>query len=81
MRLGYVLIESCRQDAWQRFAKEGLGLHVEAARDGVLAVRVDDRQRRIVVRPARPRMWWRRAGRWTMVMRSVWRSPACAPWA
>lgn len=51
MRLGYVLIESCRQDAWQRFAKEGLGLHVEAARDGVLAVRVDDRQRRIVVRP------------------------------
>ncbi len=51
MRLGYVLIESRRLDAWQRFATEGLGLHVEAASDGTLALRVDDRQRRIVIRP------------------------------
>lgn len=51
MRLGYVLIASRRLDAWQRFATQGLGLHAEAASDGTLALRVDDRQRRIVVRP------------------------------
>ena len=51
MRLGYVLIESRRLEAWQRFATEGLGLHMEAASDGALVVRIDDRQRRIVVRP------------------------------
>ena len=51
MRLGYVLVESQRLDAWHRFATDGLGLHVEPAGDGGLVLRVDDRARRIVVRP------------------------------
>lgn len=51
MRLGYVLIESQRMEAWHRFATEGLGLHAEAVGAGGLALRLDDRARRLVVRP------------------------------
>lgn len=29
VRLGYVLIESCKTDAWRRFAADGIGLHVD----------------------------------------------------
>lgn len=50
IRLGYVLIESARLDDWQRFAAEGLGLHVDAPQAGVLALRFDEHQRRLVVR-------------------------------
>lgn len=50
VRLGYVLVESGRLDAWSRFGKEGLGLHVDRPEPGVLAMRVDDHERRIVVR-------------------------------
>lgn len=49
LRLGYVLIESARTDAWRRFAAEGLGLHVDENAHGELALRVDDRARRLIV--------------------------------
>jgi 2,3-dihydroxybiphenyl 1,2-dioxygenase len=48
--LGYVVVESRKLPEWQRFARDGLGLHVDAAGDGALALRVDAHCRRIVVR-------------------------------
>jgi 2,3-dihydroxybiphenyl 1,2-dioxygenase len=48
--LGYVIVESRRLPEWRRFAEEGLGVHAELAPDGVLALRVDGHQRRVVVR-------------------------------
>ncbi|HMS07202.1 MAG TPA: VOC family protein [Burkholderiaceae bacterium] len=51
VRLGYVLVESRRRDAWQRFATEGLGLHAEPVASGALALRVDERERRLIIRP------------------------------
>ena len=50
-RLGYVLIDSNRQAEWKRFAVDGLGLHADEVGAGVLALRVDAHQRRIVVKP------------------------------
>lgn len=51
VRLGYVLIESQRTAAWKRFATEGIGLHVDDLGRGELALRIDDRARRLIVRP------------------------------
>ena len=48
--LGYVVVESRKLPEWQRFAREGLGVHTEMTADGVLALRIDQHQRRIVVR-------------------------------
>ncbi|MBS0473823.1 MAG: VOC family protein [Proteobacteria bacterium] len=50
LRLGYVLIESGKLDEWEVFARDGLGLHADRLSSDVLALRVDDRERRIVVR-------------------------------
>jgi 2,3-dihydroxybiphenyl 1,2-dioxygenase len=47
--LGHIVVESKKQADWQRFAREGLGLHVDTV-DGELALRIDERARRIVVR-------------------------------
>lgn len=49
LKLGYVLIESARLDEWEVFARDGLGLHADRLSADVLALRVDDRERRIVV--------------------------------
>lgn len=49
VRMGYLVAESNRQEAWHRFAEEGLGLHVDQAEAGSLALRVDDHQRRIII--------------------------------
>lgn len=51
VRMGYVLAESSRLDAWTRFAVEGLGVHADHGERGELALRIDDRSRRIIVRP------------------------------
>ena len=48
--LGYVVVESRKLPEWQRFASDGLGLHVDAVDRGVLGLRVDAHRRRIVVR-------------------------------
>lgn len=50
MRLGYILIESTRTDAWRRFAAEGIGFHVEDHAHTDLAMRIDARARRLMVR-------------------------------
>jgi 2,3-dihydroxybiphenyl 1,2-dioxygenase len=49
VRLGYVLVESQRLDAWRRFAADGLGMHLDAAPDDIAAFRMDQHQRRLVV--------------------------------
>jgi 2,3-dihydroxybiphenyl 1,2-dioxygenase len=49
IKLGYVVIESQEIDDWQRFAGEAMGMHVDRLADDLLAVRVDDHTRRIIV--------------------------------
>jgi len=48
VRMGYVLIESRKHDAWRQFAGDALGVHVEQA-DAALVCRLDAHTRRIVV--------------------------------
>jgi 2,3-dihydroxybiphenyl 1,2-dioxygenase len=49
VRLGYVLVESQRLDAWRRFGVDGLGLHADATADGAVAFRMDAHSRRLIV--------------------------------
>lgn len=49
VRLGYALVESSRMDEWRRFGVDGLGLHADLPEPGVLAFRVDEHERRLVV--------------------------------
>lgn len=48
--LGYVVVESRRLPEWQRFARDGLGLHADTLDGTALALRIDAHRRRIVVR-------------------------------
>jgi 2,3-dihydroxybiphenyl 1,2-dioxygenase len=48
--LGYMVIESRRLPEWQRFARDGLGLHADTLDAGMLALRIDAHQRRLIVR-------------------------------
>lgn len=52
IRLGYIVIGSTRLDDWRRFGAAALGLHADLVSGDVLAFRVDDWQRRIIVREA-----------------------------
>jgi len=38
--LGYVVVESRKLPEWQRFARDGLGLHADAIDGGALALRI-----------------------------------------
>jgi 2,3-dihydroxybiphenyl 1,2-dioxygenase len=49
VRLGYVLVESRRLDAWRRFGVDGLGLHLDASPGDGLAFRMDAHSRRLLV--------------------------------
>jgi len=49
VRLGYVLVESRRLDAWRRFGADGLGLHLDATSDDIAAFRMDHHSRRLVI--------------------------------
>ncbi|NVE01260.1 VOC family protein [Massilia sp. BJB1822] len=49
MRLGYTLVASHKLAEWYRFALDGLGLHVDVLSDDVVALRMDQRQRRIII--------------------------------
>lgn len=48
--LGYLVIHSRRLPEWERFAGEGLGVHTDMTSEGVLALRIDAHQRRIILR-------------------------------
>lgn len=48
-QMGYVLIESKRLREWKRFLHQGLGFHLASDTEGVVAFRMDDHERRIVV--------------------------------
>lgn len=50
VRMGYLVAESNKLDEWKTFAQEGLGLHVEQPSADWLVFRVDDHQRRIMIR-------------------------------
>jgi len=50
VRLGYLVIESARLADWRRFLKEGVGLHEAVAEEGLLAYRMDEHARRLIVR-------------------------------
>lgn len=47
--LGYIVAESRKLPEWQRFAKEGLGVHVDRIGNSTLALRIDAHQRRLIV--------------------------------
>lgn len=49
VQLGYVVIESERIEEWKRFAKQGMGLHLETDSDHLLAFRMDQHQRRLII--------------------------------
>lgn len=50
VRMGYLLAESEKLDEWERFTREGLGLHVECPAPNVLCCRIDEHSRRLIVR-------------------------------
>lgn len=50
VRMGYALIESNRLDDWRKFGAEALGLHMDQPQKDVLAFRIDQHQRRLIVR-------------------------------
>lgn len=50
LKLGYIVIESEKLDEWSTFAGDALGMHIDRISDNLLAVRVDDRERRILIR-------------------------------
>lgn len=47
--MGYALIESNHLESWRRFTEKGLGLHLECAEDDLLAFRMDEHQRRLII--------------------------------
>ena len=47
--LGYIVVESRKLPDWQRFGKEGLGVHVDRIDGSTLALRIDAHQRRLIV--------------------------------
>lgn len=49
IKLGYIVIESEKLEEWARFAGEALGMHVDRLSADRLAIRIDDRERRIIV--------------------------------
>jgi 2,3-dihydroxybiphenyl 1,2-dioxygenase len=49
VRLGYVLAESRRLDGWRRFGADGLGLHLDPTADNIVAFRMDNHSRRLVI--------------------------------
>lgn len=50
LRLGYLVIETEKLDEWERFARDGMGLHADRLSPDLLTLRLDDRLRRIILR-------------------------------
>lgn len=49
VHLGYVVIGSRKLDAWMTFLTQGIGLHLACESTDVLAWRMDDHARRLIV--------------------------------
>lgn len=49
VRMGYVVIESQRREAWRSFLEGGFGMHCDAQSDGSLSFRIDEHACRIRV--------------------------------
>ena len=49
-RLGYVVVDSNRMSAWNRFGADAIGLHVDALDRDHLRFRLDDRECRFLIR-------------------------------
>ena len=47
--LGYLVVQSRRLPEWTRFAREGLGLHVDQPDASTLAIRIDSHQSRLLI--------------------------------
>jgi 2,3-dihydroxybiphenyl 1,2-dioxygenase len=50
IRMGYLLAESDKLTEWERFTRNGLGLHVECLDRDVLNCRIDQHARRLIIR-------------------------------
>jgi 2,3-dihydroxybiphenyl 1,2-dioxygenase len=50
VRMGYVVVDSNKLPAWKSFAADALGLHVDQPHPDVLAFRMDDHARRLIVK-------------------------------
>ena len=48
-RMGYVVIESAHLDRWTAFLEEGIGLHKQHVDSNLIAFRMDEFQRRVMV--------------------------------
>lgn len=53
VQMGYVLIESKRLHEWKQFLAQGLGFHLSSESADLLAFRMDDHERRIIVQRGR----------------------------
>jgi len=50
VRLGYLVIDSARIADWRRFLKDGVGMHEAHAAEDLLAYRMDEHARRLLIR-------------------------------
>lgn len=50
LKLGYIVIESRKIEAWRQFGEDGLGLHVDQPDAETLVYRIDDHDRRFIIR-------------------------------
>jgi len=57
-QLSYLIFESDKKEAWQRYATEFLGTLVSEREDGSLAIRLDDHAYRFIVQPGASEDLW-----------------------
>lgn len=50
VKTGYAVVSATDLDAWKRFGADGLGLHLDDHGPDLIAFRIDDRERRLIVR-------------------------------
>lgn len=51
LKVGYMVVETGRMADWRRFAVEGIGMHADDLPGGAMGLRIDDYQRRFLLRP------------------------------
>lgn len=50
VRTGYAVVTTAKLDEWRRFGSEALGLHMDDHGSSLISFRVDERERRLIVR-------------------------------